>query len=182
MLATDYLAPEHAPVSSQYDTDNTTLLMTPIANKIAMTKLYCMVLFMTGFTQDVQLAFLYIALSADDGFPGREGLANTVIDMLKGMSSMAASQIQLQDGLLLVCLAYCLAADHAHAEQGAAGRDSSSPWHRDQESAIKVSPITVCHLRLHAHVAVRTRHEGNAPCICACLHLQLAKECPVTAD
>ena len=105
-----------------------------------------MVLFTTGFTQDVQLVFLYIVLTADKRYPGREGLANAVIDMLKGVSSKAASQIQLQDGLLLVCMAYCLAADHAHAEQGAAGRDSSSPWHRDQESAIKVSPITICHL------------------------------------
>ena len=84
-------------------------------------------------------------LSADDGFPGREGLVNAVIDMLKGMSSKAASQIQLQDGLLLMCMAYCLAADHAHAEQGGAASDSNSPWHRDQESAIKVSAVAICH-------------------------------------
>lgn len=144
--------------------------------------MYHVVLFTTGFTQDVQLVLLYIFLSADERYPGREGLANTVIDMLKGMSSKAASQIQLQDGLLLVCMAYCLAADHAHAEQGAAGSGSSSPWHRDQESAIKVSPITICHLRSHAYVAVRRSQEGDAPLICACLHLQFAKECPMIAD
>ena len=63
-----------------------------------------------------------------------------MIDIFRGLSSKQASYLQLPDALLLLCLAYCLAANYNHTLQGGTPGDaSSSPWHADQESAIKVA-------------------------------------------
>jgi len=52
--------------------------------------------------------------------------------------------VELQDALLLMCVAYCLAANHAHAQQEHTPSHGDSPWFSDQESAIKVSRLHKC--------------------------------------
>lgn len=46
--------------------------------------------------------------------------------------------VDLEDAMLLLVVAYCLAAQHAHALQGQSAGDLSSPWDPDQERLIKV--------------------------------------------
>jgi hypothetical protein len=74
-------------------------------------------------------------------YAGTEGLANAVIDIFRGLSRKPTSHVELQDALLLMCVAYCLAANHAHAQQEHPPSHGDSPWFSDQESAIKVSRL-----------------------------------------
>ena len=75
---------------------------------------------------------------------GTEGLANAVIDIFRGLSRKPTSHVELQDALLLMCVAYCWAANHAHAQQDHTPSHGDSPWFSDQESAIKVSRLHKC--------------------------------------
>jgi hypothetical protein len=77
-------------------------------------------------------------------YAGTEGLANAVIDIFRGLSRKPTSHVELQDALLLMCMAYCLAANHAHAQQEHPPSHGDSPWFSDQESAIKVSRLHKC--------------------------------------
>ena len=75
-------------------------------------------------------------------YAGTEGLGNAVIDMFRGLSRKPTNHVELQDALLLMCMAYCLAASHAHAHQEHTPSHGNSPWFSDQESAIQVSDPT----------------------------------------
>ncbi|DBA83451.1 TPA: hypothetical protein ACH3X2_006387 [Trebouxia sp. C0005] len=77
---------------------------------------------------------------------GTEGLANAVIDIFRGLSRKPTTHQELQDALLLMCMAYCLAANHAQAQQEHAPSHGDSPWFSDQESAIQEALI---HALLH---------------------------------
>lgn len=68
---------------------------------------------------------------------GTEGLAHAVIDIFRGLSRKPTSHVELQDALLLMCMAYCLAANHAHAQQQLTPSHGNTPWFSDQEAAIQ---------------------------------------------
>ena len=66
-------------------------------------------------------------------------MASALVDLLKSSSSESGSNFKLEDAMLLVLVAYCLAAQSAHTLQGQSAGDLSSPWNVDQESVIKVN-------------------------------------------
>ncbi|KAL3161558.1 hypothetical protein ABBQ32_010425 [Trebouxia sp. C0010 RCD-2024] len=68
---------------------------------------------------------------------GSHTLANAVVALLKTMVGGSDCDVDLEDAMLLLVVAYCLAAQHAHALQGQSAGDLSSPWDPDQERLIK---------------------------------------------
>lgn len=73
------------------------------------------------------------------GVAGSDSLAKAVVVMLKDLHSQSASTVTLEDAMLLLMVADCLAARNALALQGQSAGDQSSPWNLDQESMIKVT-------------------------------------------
>lgn len=69
---------------------------------------------------------------------GSNTLASAVVDLLKSIGHGSDCNVELEDAMLLVVVAYCLAAQHAHALQGQSAGDPTSPWDPDQERMIKV--------------------------------------------
>ena len=72
------------------------------------------------------------------GVAGSDSLAKAVVVMLKDLHSQSASTVTLEDAMLLLMVADCLAARNALALHGQSAGDQSSPWNPDQESMIKV--------------------------------------------
>ncbi|KAL3161673.1 hypothetical protein ABBQ38_008774 [Trebouxia sp. C0009 RCD-2024] len=68
---------------------------------------------------------------------GSNTLASAVVDLLKSIGHGSDCNVELEDAMLLVVVAYCLAAQHAHALQGQSAGDPTSPWDPDQERMIK---------------------------------------------
>ncbi|DBA79608.1 TPA: hypothetical protein ACH3X1_008295 [Trebouxia sp. C0004] len=84
---------------------------------------------------------------------GTEELANAVIDIFRGLSRKPTSHVELQDALLLMCVAYCLAANHAHAQQEHTPSHGASPWFQDQESAIQEALVDALLLANHSSLS-----------------------------
>ena len=75
-------------------------------------------------------------------YAGPNTLAGAVADLLRSVSSGSDCNVELEDTMLLLVVAYCLAAQHAHALQGHSAGDLTSPWDPDQEGMIKVQDFS----------------------------------------
>ena len=87
---------------------------------------------------------------------GPNTLASAVADLLRSVSSGSDCNVELEDTMLLLVVAYCLAAQHAHALQGQSAADLTSPWDPDQERMIKVqgSPMFSVSAAFHCKYCV----------------------------
>ena len=112
------------------------------------------------------MSFARATLGFDLCFSGSDSLATAVVDLFKGLSKEHAANIKVQDAMLLLVVAYCLAAQNALALQGPSAGDLSSPWDLDQENTIKVERLQ----------NASQSHRWCALCRC-CLFAMLALHC-----
>ena len=73
------------------------------------------------------------------GVAGSDSLAQAVVVLLRDLHSHPGSNVKLEDAMMLLVVADCLAAKHALALRGQSAGDQSSPWDPDQERMIKVN-------------------------------------------
>lgn len=111
---------------------------------------------------------------------GSNTLACAVVDLLKSHSDC---NIKLEDAMLLLVIAYSLAAQHAHALQGQSAGDRTSPWDPDQERMIKVQVSCMfshfdTDLCCKGHKYMRCwLHQDIWKCACKAWHLVTSFAC-----